>query len=108
MIEDREGVSNLDSILRVKGIGAVIFGPYDYSFSCGHPGRTDHPEVVQALRKVKEACDRHGVPLIGFADPDNLETKLKERYRMLLVGHDAAHDGKVAKVLEMLSKKKRP
>ena len=35
LIEDTEGVENLDSILKVPGIGAIAFGPYDYSFSSG-------------------------------------------------------------------------
>ncbi len=105
MIEDREGVKNADDILSVKGVGAVIFGPYDFSFSCGHPGEMDHPEVKQALARVKEACDRHGVPLIGFANPENLDELLAQKYRMLLIGHDAADRGQIERVLSALKKK---
>ena len=102
MIEDLEGVENVDRILQVKGIGAVIFGPYDYSFACGHPGETTHPDVVKAQTAVKKACDKAGVPLIGFANPDNIKEMVRDNYRMFLVGHDVRPDGRLRKVLDVL------
>ncbi len=102
MIEDEEGVKNIDEILKIKGIGAVIFGPYDFSFSIGHPGETDHPEVMKTWKTVKAACDRANVPLIGFATPDDIKDKLKENYKMLLFGHDVRIDGVIQKVLEAI------
>jgi 2-keto-3-deoxy-L-rhamnonate aldolase RhmA len=94
--------SNNDEILKVKGIGAVIFGPYDYSFSIGHPGQTDHPEVMNTWKIVKAACDRANVPLIGFATSDDIKDKLKENYKMLLFGHDVRNDGVIQKVLDTI------
>ena len=104
MIEDQEGVHNINQILSVQGIGAVIFGPYDYSFSCGHPGKSDHPEVLEAWNQVKHACDTFNVPLIGFANPQNINAILKENYKMLLIGHDVRDDGGIQKVLEAIGK----
>jgi len=104
MIEDQEGVRNINEILKVKGIGAVIFGPYDFSFSIGHPGETDHPEVLKTWKIVKAACDRANIPLIGFANPDNIKDILKENYKMLLIGHDVRNDGGIDKVLEEIGK----
>jgi 4-hydroxy-2-oxoheptanedioate aldolase len=102
MIEDLEGVQNVDKILRVKGIGAVIFGPYDYSFACGHPGETTHPDVLKAQETVKKACDRAGVPLVGFGNPGNIRKLVQQGYRMFLVGHDVRPDGRLEKVLNIL------
>jgi len=104
MIEDEPGVANIEEILAVKGIGAVIFGPYDYSFGCGHPGQTEHPVVVNALNRLKAACDQNNIPLIGFATPENVNAKLAENYQMLLFGHDVRDDGVIQKVLEALQK----
>jgi 4-hydroxy-2-oxoheptanedioate aldolase len=102
MIEDVEGAENIDDILQVKGVGAVLFGPYDFSFSIGHPGETDHPKLVQYREKVKKACERANVPLIGFANPDNILSKIEEDYKILLIGHDVRNDGSVVKVIEQI------
>jgi 4-hydroxy-2-oxoheptanedioate aldolase len=105
MIEDGEGVRNIDSILNVPGIGAVIFGPYDFSFAAGKPGKSDDPAVSAALGKVKKACDKAGVPLVGFANPANIEALLKDDYRMLLVGTNVDLSGGAGRVLDILREK---
>jgi 4-hydroxy-2-oxoheptanedioate aldolase len=104
MIEDEEGVENIDEILQVKGIGAVIFGPYDFSFSIGHPGEVNHPTVLENWNFVKRACDRADVPLIGFANPDDIQQKLTENYKILLFGHEVRNNGVIPKVLEEIKK----
>jgi 4-hydroxy-2-oxoheptanedioate aldolase len=108
MIEDEEGVRNVDSVLKVPGIGAVIFGPYDYSFAAGKPGQSDDPAVGEAMNKVKKACDRAGVPFVGFANPANIEGLLKDNYRMLLVGTNVDLSGGVGQVLDILREKSAP
>jgi len=104
MIEDEEGVANIEEILAVKGIGAVIFGPYDFSFSIGHPGNTTHPRVLENWNLVKNACDRANVPLIGFANPDDIKQKLSENYRILLFGHDVRNTGVIPQVLQEIKR----
>ncbi|MHC4464155.1 MAG: HpcH/HpaI aldolase family protein [Planctomycetota bacterium] len=106
MIEDQDGVRNIDEILSVKGVGAVMFGPYDYSFACGEPGNQRHPKVTKTWDKVKKACDRHNVPMIGFANPRNIHIRVKENHRMLLIGQDYDLTGKASGVLEYLRRNK--
>ncbi|MEW5902466.1 MAG: aldolase/citrate lyase family protein [Acidobacteriota bacterium] len=105
MIEDEEGVRNIESILKVPGLGAIIFGPYDYSFSAGLSGDSEAPVVKDALQKIKKACDRAGVPLVGFANPANIEARLAEEYRMLLIGTNVDLSGGAGRVLDILLKK---
>ncbi|MBN1418704.1 MAG: hypothetical protein JXP34_07990 [Planctomycetes bacterium] len=102
MIEDPEGVRSIDEILAVPGIGAVIFGPYDYSFSSGRYGDSGHMDVLAAWGKLKAACDRSGVPLVGFADRTNVLERVRQGYRMLLIGSDVDHTGGPGKVLDIL------
>ena len=65
MCETRECVENIDEILQVPGLGAVMIGPGDLSLSLGvgtpaaNPGA---PEVEAAIKTVAEACMRHNVP----------------------------------------------
>lgn len=104
MIEDEQGVKNLDRILDVKGIGAVMFGPFDYSFTAGQPARPSHPVVTKTWDQVRHACDKHEVPIIGFANPRNIELKVTQNHRMLLIGEDYDLTGKAAGVLDYLEK----
>lgn len=60
MIESREAVENIGSILSVDGLDGVFLGPYDMSGSFGVPGETGHPLVREACRKVVEACRSAG------------------------------------------------
>ena len=45
MIEKESAVNNLESLLSVKGVDMVQFGPADYSNSIGLPGQWSHPRV---------------------------------------------------------------
>lgn len=61
MIEDREGVDNIDDILSVAGIDMVLEGAVDLSQSYGVPGQPQHDKVQAAIGRVALACERHGV-----------------------------------------------
>src|SRR5438105_2737330 len=52
MIEKKQAVEDLESILSVPGIDMVQFGPSDYSMSIGVTGQTNHPAVREAERYV--------------------------------------------------------
>src|SRR5208283_2051036 len=47
-IEHIDALKNLDEILQVPGIDAIIIGPYDLSGSLGVPGKFDHPKFKDA------------------------------------------------------------
>ena len=59
----QKALDNLDDILSVKGLDAVYIGPSDLSISLGYPPGGDKPDewMMQALKKVLDACKRHKV-----------------------------------------------
>lgn len=61
MIEDREGVDNLEAILSVAGIDMVLEGAIDLSQSYGVPGQSQHPIVQDAIEKIAASCRRHDI-----------------------------------------------
>src|SRR5262249_5083042 len=61
--EHIDAVRNIESIVGVEGIDAVLIGPYDLSASLGRLGQVDHPDVVQAIDRVTEVCLQNGVRL---------------------------------------------
>ena len=101
MIEDTDGVSNIEEILKVPGIGAVFFGPSDYKVSSGNMGNEGYNES-EALNIVKTACDAAGIPCIGFATAENIAQKISEKYKMLIIGSDIDFSDSAGRVLEYL------
>jgi len=64
--EHVRAVENIDAIVRVPGVDAVLLGPYDLSASLGKMGQIDDAEVVAAISRVTEACRKAGMPLGYF------------------------------------------
>ena len=68
-VEDVEALSNLDAILTVEGIDAVMIGPNDLAISLGIPQKFDDPIFEDSLGKDIDACERHNVaPGIHYGD----------------------------------------
>lgn len=49
LIEETEGITNLDGILDVSGVDVVGIGDGDLSHSMGHPGERGHPDVRRVV-----------------------------------------------------------
>ncbi len=48
-LEDEEALRNLDELVKVAGIDVFFLGPSDLAQSLGYPGRSDAPQVRQAI-----------------------------------------------------------
>lgn len=88
-IETAAALTRLDAIVSVPGIDAAFVGPSDLSFSLGHPGQIDHPEVASAIARVVEVCARHGVASgIHLSDPDRLRSWIQRGMRLVTYSSD--------------------
>jgi 2-keto-3-deoxy-L-rhamnonate aldolase RhmA len=67
-IEHKNAVDNIDSILRVPGIGSVCVGPFDLSASYGKTAQFNDPDVSAAIDKVMEKTLNAGILLGGFCN----------------------------------------
>jgi 4-hydroxy-2-oxoheptanedioate aldolase len=65
LIESVEAVDNVDSILEVEGVEAIMPGPFDLSVSMGYPGQTTHPAVQRKLDEVTNKALRKNIDVIG-------------------------------------------
>jgi 2-dehydro-3-deoxyglucarate aldolase/4-hydroxy-2-oxoheptanedioate aldolase len=83
MIEDMEAVENIEAIAAVEGVDLLAVGPSDLSRSLGVSGHPDHPRLVAAIDRVREAVRqsnsgvRLALPLNHAAFPRNA-AQLKE------------------------------
>jgi len=58
MIEDMEAVERIDAIAAVEGVDLLAVGPSDLSRSLGVSGQPDHPRLVAAIDRVREAVKK--------------------------------------------------
>ncbi len=77
-IEHLKAVENLEEILSVKGIDAIIVGPYDLSASMGIPGDFNALPMRSAMEKIKKTADKFKIAY-GFhvIQPEAKELKNK-------------------------------
>jgi 2-dehydro-3-deoxyglucarate aldolase len=93
-------VENIESIVRVPGVDAVLLGPYDLSASLGKMGRVDDPAVVAAIRRVTEACRAVGMPLGYFGvTAAAVQPYVAEGYTLIVAGVDTLFLANGAKAL---------
>jgi 4-hydroxy-2-oxoheptanedioate aldolase len=62
IIEDADGVANIDEIVDVPGLDLVGLGPNDLSASMGMVERPNDPAIFEALEQVLAACRRANIP----------------------------------------------
>ncbi|MBW0434124.1 2,4-dihydroxyhept-2-ene-1,7-dioic acid aldolase [Leptospira yasudae] len=60
-IENVKAVQEIDSILSIKGIDAMMVGPYDLSGSMGLTGQFEHPNFLEVVDKLSKAAEKNGV-----------------------------------------------
>jgi 2-keto-3-deoxy-L-rhamnonate aldolase RhmA len=88
-IEHRAAVENLEEILTVDGIDAILIGPYDLSGSHHRLGDVSHPEVQAALDRVRRACRDRDMPYgIFVLSPQAMAAELEKGASFLAVGTD--------------------
>lgn len=88
-LETPRGVAHADEILSTPGVDVGFVGENDLSAALGTPGRTEAPEVREAVTAVREAADEHDVVAgIAARDRDQFEARSRDGFRFLLLGSD--------------------
>ncbi len=90
-IETIEGVENIDALLEYDEIDAAMVGPYDLSGSLGIPGQLNHPKVVQARKRVNEACVRYGKASgthLVYPDHNQIQQAFLEGFTFIVLSSD--------------------
>jgi 2-keto-3-deoxy-L-rhamnonate aldolase RhmA len=88
-VEHITAVDNIDDILAVEGIDAVLVGPYDLSASMGLIGQVMDPQVQQAIDRVRNACQKKKMPLgIFTASAEQAKEFSNQGYNLITVSTD--------------------
>jgi 2-keto-3-deoxy-L-rhamnonate aldolase RhmA len=98
--EHASAVENIESIVKVEGIDAVLLGPYDLAASLGKMGRIDDPAVTDAIDHVTRTCQAAGIPLGYFGvSASALRPYLERGYTLIVAGVDTLFLADAAKKL---------
>jgi 2-dehydro-3-deoxyglucarate aldolase len=92
MIEHRRAVDELEAILDVEGLDAILIGPYDLSASIGLTAQFDHPEFCATMDKIKALTAAKSIPAgvhVVAPEPNQLQQRIEEGYRFLAYSIDA-------------------
>jgi len=92
MIEHIRAVNDLEAILKVEGLDAILIGPYDLSASMGLTARFEEPEFMAAMERIRTLCEQQGMPCgvhVVMPDAATLEQRIAEGYRFIAYSIDA-------------------
>jgi len=87
--ESRTAIDNIEEIVKVPGLDAVLIGPYDLSASLGRIGEVNHPEVQEAINRVAAVCKEANVRLGYFGvTADAVKPAMENGFTLITVGVD--------------------
>ncbi len=91
-IEHINAVNNLEEIIKVEGLDAIIIGPYDLSASMGLTGKFEDKEFVKVMDLILNICKKNNFPCgdhIIYPDPVSISNKIDQGFRFLAYSTDA-------------------
>jgi len=92
IIESIKAVENLESILKVKGLDAVLIGPYDLSASMNLTAKFEDEEFLHIIEKIRTLANQHSVASgIHVVNPkhDDLKQRIDEGYQFIAYSLDS-------------------
>ena len=96
--EHIEAVKNIESIVKVPGVDAILIGPYDLSASMGKMGQVTDPEVLEAMERVRKATLGAGLRLGIFGvDAAAVKPFIPKGFTLITVGTDVIFLAKAAR-----------
>lgn len=82
-------MKNIEAIVQVEGLDAVLVGPYDLSASMGKTGQVGDAEVRAAIDRVAAACRQRNMPLGYFGvSAQSVRPYIDAGYSLICAGSD--------------------
>jgi 2-dehydro-3-deoxyglucarate aldolase len=98
MIENFHAVDELERILQVEGLDAILIGPYDLSASMGITAQFEKLEFVKIMEQIRHLANTHRIPCgihVVMPESSMLNQRIAEGYRFIAYSIDAVflHSG---------------
>jgi 2-keto-3-deoxy-L-rhamnonate aldolase RhmA len=89
LLETRDSVEHIDSILEVDGLEAVFFGPADMSASFGYLGQWEGSGVAEVILELQAKATSRGISSgILARNSEEAVMRRKQGFRMIGLGAD--------------------
>ena len=87
--ESQKAIDNIEEIVKVPGLDAILVGPYDLSASLGRIGEVNHPEVQEAINRVADVCKAAEIKLGYFGvNASAVKPAIDNGFTLITVGVD--------------------
>lgn len=87
--ENKEGLSNLEEIVKIPEIDVIFLGPFDMSQSLGVPGQVYHPLVEEAAEKVLRITKAAGKAAgIFVTDGEQAKKRIEQGFQYVTINMD--------------------
>ena len=87
--ETQKAVENIEELVSIPGVDAIMIGPHDLSLSLGLVGQLKHPRMVEAYERMISACRKYGVaPGIHLTEMDQAKEWLAKGMRFFTFQND--------------------
>jgi 2-keto-3-deoxy-L-rhamnonate aldolase RhmA len=87
--ETRKAIENIEKLVSIPGVDAVMIGPHDLSLSLGVVGQMKHPLMAEAYEKIIATCRKFGVaPGIHLTEFDQAQEWLAKGMRFFTFQND--------------------
>jgi 2-dehydro-3-deoxyglucarate aldolase len=91
MIEHIRAIDNLEAILDIEGLDALLIGPYDLSASMGLTAQFDHPDFQSTMERIRTHAIQRQIPCgvhVINPSPEQLLQRLNKGYKFLAYSID--------------------
>jgi len=105
-VEHVDCVNNLEEIVQIEGVDALLLGPNDLSASIGLLGQSDHPEVMKLIEMTGKIARKYNKPLGVFTgdDPANIQKWMDLGVNWVTIGGDTGYLSAARKSLQKVRK----
>jgi 4-hydroxy-2-oxoheptanedioate aldolase len=91
LVEGKEGLENLDDIVKVDGLDLIYLGLFDICQSVGLPGQVNHPDVLAEVERCQIIIKSNGIaPGAMSTDIEYIKMLKVKKYQFIAYLNDAA------------------
>jgi len=90
-IESQLGIDNLEEIMQIPGIAAIMIGTGDLHLDLGLGLRvdSDEPSFLKCMDRVKTLAVKYNMPICGYVGAGEMVSRIDMGYRMVAASGDA-------------------